>query len=144
MSPMISAVQQCKLFCFLYFTKNVTILNFSLKISKLITILCNIHHYMYIYIYIYIYIYHIIKYVCRKAYIKRGIFIQSRQILFLALCIVHGMGCSNTSLKWMISYLTESTHYVQVDDRYSDWVGVIFGGTAGIHFRPDSLQFICQ
>ena len=41
------------------------------------------------------------------------------------------MGFSNTSLKWIISYLTERTHYVQVDDRSSDYTGVNFGVPQG-------------
>ena len=49
---------------------------------------------------------------------------------------LHGMGFSNTSLKWIISYLTERTHYVQVDDRSSDYTGVNFGVPQGSILGP--------
>ena len=49
---------------------------------------------------------------------------------------LHGMGFSNTSLKWIISYLTERTHHVQVDDRSSEYTGVNFGVPQGSILGP--------
>ena len=49
---------------------------------------------------------------------------------------LHGMGFSNTFLKWTISYLTERAHYVQVDDRSSEYTGVNFGVPQGSILGP--------
>ena len=49
---------------------------------------------------------------------------------------LHRLGFSKTSLKWIISYLTDRIQYVQVDDRSSDCVDVTSGVPQGSILGP--------
>ena len=49
---------------------------------------------------------------------------------------LHRLGFSKTSLKWIISYLTDRIQYVQVDDRFSDCVDVTSGVPQGSILGP--------
>ena len=48
-----------------------------------------------------------------------------------ALKKMHRLGFSGSFLKWMINYLTDRRHFVQIDDRHSNMAHVAFGVPQG-------------
>ena len=49
---------------------------------------------------------------------------------------MHRQGFSGSFLKWMINYLSDRRHFVQIDDRYSDMAHVAFGAPQGSILGP--------
>ena len=52
------------------------------------------------------------------------------------LCKLHKLGFSKSSLHQIVSYLTDRTQYVQIDDRSSQRINVSFGVPQGFILRP--------
>ena len=53
-----------------------------------------------------------------------------------ALKKIHRLGFSGSFLKWMINYLSDRRHFVQIDDRRSDMAHVAFGVPQGSILGP--------
>jgi len=49
---------------------------------------------------------------------------------------MHRLGFSGSFLKWMINYISDRRHFVQIDDRRSDMAHVAFGAPQGSILGP--------